>query len=216
MTEKRKQIAVVAAGVIVAISSYSVYQIVTVVDELRHVEAALERDMLEHAAVLDRGGASDTVKAIVRDCPAEDRREFDRLLGQLDNLTANQLRTIEALFGECGDYFAMTRVVMANELQHMYRLYEHNQTFLSHIPLVFGERARLDSWEALINLEQERSELSMRLVQLQKNIITTLAAGATPEDEAIVVLLNEVAEVRENVSFIGMQIDSIRNDQLTS
>jgi|GEM_PF-6124817 len=215
MNSKQTQVVAAVLGIAVVVSIYMYAEVVKAKAAVSAQQSEVATAMLEHAEVLDRGGASAGVQALVRDCSAADRETFDLLLSDLSTLTTSELSTIDALFADCGDYFAMTRSAMVMELEHFVSQYELHALVLEELPFVRSDAAEVAAWQELLELEQERAELSMDLVRLQQSIISTLLAGVSPEEQAVVLLAGEANETREAMSFIGMQIDTLRNEQLT-
>jgi Na+-transporting NADH:ubiquinone oxidoreductase subunit NqrC len=171
--------------------------------------------MLEQAALIDRSSATPSVRAVVRDCNAADREQFDTLLSNLESLSPAELITIETLFLECGDYFAQTRAVMTLVLEEQLQQLRHTAQLLAAVPSAEQPSELITAWEELVVHEKERASLDMELVRSQRQIIAALRDGVAQDSEEIVRYLNEANETRESLTFVGLEIDAMREDVLS-
>jgi len=210
--QKRILGTVVVAGIIcLAVSWY-------VADRESDMQAVLQVAIAEQettlavlAELIDRDGADAVVTEIIKDCTPAERNRFDVLLGSLSTNTHTELQELDSLFSACGNYFAQRKAVMVARFEREVEVYG------SYVSMYALLDSRADTtmypvadWQQLASLELERRTLVQRLVEIQRSIIDELLKGALPKSEPIQLLLGDANEVREQVGFVGMQIDTLR------
>ena len=163
------------------------------------------------AEIMDRDGIDAVVSQVIKDCAQSDRERFDTLLGNLATLSSSQLVEVERLFASCGNFYAERKAVMLMRLAREYEVYVSYVDLLSR----FDSRTKtvtypVDSWKALVDLEASRSQLALKLVEIQHDIITELRNGATISSEAIKTQITRANEVKETLTYTGEQIDRLR------
>ncbi len=203
---------VVIAGVIcLAVSWYVADRESDMQAALQVVIAEQETTLAALAELIDRDGADAVVTEIIKDCTPVERDRFDVLLGSLSTNTPTELQELDSLFSACGNYFAQRKAVMVARFEREVEVYG---TYVSMYALL---DSRADTamypvadWKRLVTLELERRVLVQRLVEIQRLIIDELLKGTQPKSEPIQLLLGDANEMREQVGFVGMQIDSLR------
>lgn len=183
--------------------------------EIKLLIAEQEVTLSSIAELTDRDGADSVVSNIIKDCAPAERERFDSLLARLSTLNAMELVEVDRLFASCGNYYAERKSAMVARFQREYEVYEAYVDLLSHI----NSKAALieyprETWGELVSLETMRSKLASELVQIQLQIITELRAGAGVSSDAIQVQITQANEVKESLSFTGVQIDRLRENVL--
>lgn len=215
ITNHKKVIVAAGAGFLLAIlvSAYVSYTQAIATDLLQQRIAVQEAKLQTLGDLIRQDRADAEVSAIVRDCAPEARQRYDAQLGKLNTLRGAELSEMQILFADCGDFFVVQRAVMVARLGReieVYKTYAELQSTIRGQTEVATGRAA--TWQALLDVEKVRSELGTQLVTIQGQIITLLADGMLPTNDDIAVLLTEAQEVRENLSFIGMQVDARRGE----
>lgn len=188
----------------------------------RELTAALQLQIAEQQTTLvalseliDRDGADAVVSEIVKDCSPTERSQFDTTLGNLSSLNRTELQTLNTLFSACGDYYAQRKAVMAARFERevsVYTTYVDLLAVLDSAAVVTMYHP--EGWSNLATLENARSQSLRDLVRIQRGIIDALLAGETASGKTIADLLTQANEVREQVGFIGVQIDDTRTELL--
>ncbi len=205
--------AIVGVVSFVAVSMYVSYTRAAVEAELMLRVAAQAARVNELGELIAQDRANETVAAAIADCSPEERQRFDTQLGVLNTLRGAELTEIDRLFAACGDFFALQRSVMVGHLAREVTVYaEYSELLALQRGQAEPDVLRASAWQNIVTEEQRRSELGARLVAIQGEIIDLLVAGARSSDDAVAILLAEAQEVRENLSFVGMQIERMRSD----
>ncbi len=192
-------------------SLYVSYNERTITTSLSVLIAEQETTLAALSELIDRDGADAVVSAIVKDCTPTERDRFDILLGSLATIKTAELKELDSLFSACGNYFTQRKAVMVARLEREVEVYASYVTLLGVVDSrVDTVSHAVDSWQQLVELERERSRLASQLVSIQRSIIDALLAGSSPTSDEIKMLLGDANEAREQVTFVGMQIDTLR------
>lgn len=210
-------------GLIVVIAGYFIAQII-ITERLENTRSTIESQQAEQRALLlgiaeitARNGADEITALVLQDCPTEDRKRFDELLGQLNSgLPQQELIELDQLFTQCGMFYAERKLLMVSRLAREIEVYKAYTNQLSAITdKDQTASAQIQQWEELATLEREQSELFNQLVILQERIITTLLDEKSLESEEIKAILSEVAEVQGNLLLKTQQATSVRNELIS-
>ena len=183
------------------------------VAQIKLYATAQEKTIATLAQTIDQDGADAVVSALIVDCESENRKRFDALLGTLDTLSRVELQEVDSLFDACGDYFAQRRAVMVARLSREFEVYQDYVSLLE----VADKRVSLTEypvadWSRVVEMEEKRSDLSKELVRIQKDIIVELLKGTPPTAKEIRSKVAEASEVKDTLAYLGIQIDSIRDE----
>lgn len=205
-------VAFVLAGMLfLGASAYVADRQAAYVAQIKLLAAEQETTLATLAQTIDRGGADAVVASLIKDCEAEKRTRFDTLLSNLDTLTRAELQEVDGLFDACGDYYAQRRAVMVARLGREFEVYRDYVSLLA----IADKRTPLhdfpvETWTEVVDLEKERSTLTLALVSIQDEIISLILSGTAPDSEAVRSKVIEAAEINDTLSYIGIQIDSKR------
>lgn len=175
-------------------------------ERLETFEATARVQVVEQKVVLNtiaetiaRNGADVVTESIIRDCVVSDRLRFDFLLGQLDGgLGYAELRELDQLFGSCASFFSERKSLMVARFTREIEVYTSHVALLDTLTAPDEyEKAQVAAWTELVSQEQVQSELFAELVIAQKQIITALIEGQPAGSPDIVLILNDVKEIRE-------------------
>lgn len=168
--------------------------------------------LLELSEITARNGADETTEAIVQDCSIDERKEFDVLLGRLDEgLPQTELQNLDQLFGRCGYFFAHRKSIMVARLAREVELYSQYVTELETLRgASLQDDYSVETWLMLSQDEKKQSELFMNLVQSQDNIITTLKTGKSATSDEIKTILAEVKETQNTLTVTSKQTSNLR------
>ena len=164
-----------------------------------------------------RNGADAVAENTVRDCNVDERKEFDTLLGRLDEgLPQAELQKLDRLFGRCGYFFAQRKSIMVARLNREVAVYEN---YINQLEALTGTSKKddyaVETWKTLATDEEKQSVLFMDLVRTQDDIITTLLSGKTANSNEIQTILNEVKEIQETLSVTSMQTADVRAELIS-
>lgn len=164
------------------------------------------------AETTSRNGADSVTESIIKDCSVTERIEFNNLLGSLDKgLSRSELLELERLFGRCGSFSADRKAVMVSRLSRETEIYKEYVAYLSKIR---NEDVAADynvaGWEKLSEEEVKQSEFFTRLVLLQDQIISSLLDGNSATSDEIMLILQEVQDVRGSRLVANQQAAKIR------
>lgn len=153
-----------------------------------------------------RNSSAAASTALIKDCSAEERRQFEGMLGELRTLPPSAVPELSELFNACGDFFARQKQL-------------HTEKLLASIAtlsaLTTAAEPTVDSlpdsslWQRIAVLEQERTALYFELVQKQQELIST---QALPGDERFAEqesLMQEVADVKTDLDSRGQQLNQL-------
>ncbi len=206
--------------VVVAIFSWIAVDVV-IKEKLEDLESTIKLQVSEQEKLLAtiaettaRNGADEVTEAVVKDCSANERAEFDTLLGQLDRgLSMNDLTKLERLYGRCGSFFAERKAVMVARLEREFEVYE---AYLEQLRTVSDaktvESYNPEGWRALVEEEKKQSELFTTLVGEQDRIIKTLLTGKTAESPEIKEILTDVKATQELLIVANRQAADLRTE----
>lgn len=207
-----------AALIIIAVVAYfSVDYIVKT--RVTNLQAHIEQKIIEQKVTLStlleitaRNGADTVTSTVIRDCNVEERKEFDVLLGRLDQgLLNSELTKLDLLFGRCGYFFAQRKAVMVSRLAREVNLYED---FVTQLEVISGSSKHdayaVDTWRAVVQAEEKQSDLFMNLVLSQDNIIKTLLSGKSADSAEILTILKDVKENQETLAVMSKQTSDMR------
>lgn len=146
------------------------------------------------ATLLGRGGANETVAAIVPECASLDMARYDSLLASLDRgLSGLELVELKGLFDRCGDTASARRAVMtltlAGQVNNLESLVSHYES----LGKKFEPNTLVQDWAELVKLEQDISHNFNQLVTAQGNIIGALVLD-TPSSSLTVENIRVEAE----------------------
>lgn len=183
------------------------------VSGIKLLAAQQEKTLTALSQTIDQDGADAVVSALIHDCATDNRARFDQLLSKLDTVSGAELKEVDGLFDACGDYFVQRRAVMVARLDREYEVYRDYVALLK----ITDKRVDLkmypvEKWATLVEYEKQRSELSIDLVRIQEDIIVKLIEGLSPSAPEIQTKVSEASDVRDTLAYIGIQIDSIRED----
>lgn len=181
------------------------------VSKMKLLIAEQETTLTALAEVTDRNGADSVVNAIIKDCDTEDRQRFDKLLGTLGELPRTQLIEVDQLFNACGNFYAGTKSLMTARLQREYEVYAE---YVALLDIVDSKADTVSypvaQWSELVALEGKRSELSSKLVEIQKEIIQALLDGVSLQSDQMSQEVRKAQEVQDTLSYTGVKIDTLR------
>lgn len=185
------------------------------VAQIKLFTAEQETTLATLAQTIDRDGADAVVSSLILDCEPDNRKRFDELLASLDSLSRTEIQEVDGLFDACGDYFAQRRAVMVARLEREFEVYRDYVELIK----ITDKRAPLseypvEKWTEVVELEKQRSQLSIQLVRIQDEIITSLLKGVAPGAEEIRLQVTEASEVKDTLSYTGVRIDEIREDAI--
>lgn len=185
------------------------------VAQLKLLTTQQEKTLATLSQLIDKDGADTVVNSLVRDCDADNRTRFDTQLSKLDHLNAAELQEVDSLFDACGHYYTQRRAVMVARLVREYEVYDDYVVLLK----IADKRVDLTEypvakWTQLVQYEQERSDLSRKLVQIQGEIITALLNGASPSAPEVRDMVSTASDVKDTLSYTGIQIDTLREEVL--
>ena len=181
--------------------------------ELKLLIAEQAATLVAIAEVTDRDGADAVVSRLVKDCELEDRARFDTLLGRLAQLQRAEQVEVQQLFDACGDFYAERKAVMVARLKREYEVYADYITLLS----IADTRKDFPSyptqqWSELVELEQQRSDISTQLVAIQGDLIDALLDGVLVGSAEMIAKITVAQELKDNLGFIGIKIDTLREE----
>jgi hypothetical protein len=220
---KRKYVMYTLYGFLVAVL-VSLASALIVHERLKDLRSTLELQIAEQQALLislaettARNGADATTETIIRDCAAEERREFDLLLGKLDTgLPTAELAKLERLFGRCGSFYSERKSVMVARLEREIDLYE---TYIAQLQTLKGvdveKTYQVDRWKELAAKEQQQSDSFAKLVPLQDRIISALLAGKSIQSDDLKITLQEARDVQELLILANTQASQIRAELIS-
>jgi hypothetical protein len=168
------------------------------------LKIAEQETVLTNIAGLARTDSADpVVAAIVQDCELQNRARFDELLGKLSTLRGAELLEVENLFNACGDYFAQQKAMMSARFEREYEVYLDFIDMLKLIdPKADGITYDTDGWKILVDKEKKRSELMVKLVAIQGDIIQAMKKNVSISSEEMQLLLVEGQQTRD--ALIGL------------
>jgi len=216
-----KTILASAAGIIaILVAGYLI--ITTAIDtRLSTLEQTIRATIAEQVGTLStiaeitaRNGADTVTEAIIKDCTAAERGEFEDHLGRLNGgLTRNELISLERLFGRCGTFYAERKAIMVARLSREIEVYS---THVAQLSAVKNEDLRanfkVSQWELLAAEERKQSQLFAELVTLQDNIISTLLSGKSVASPEMQEILQKAREVQETLMVANKQAATIRTE----
>jgi len=204
----------VVLGVLFLGASYYVQtQQAEYVSMMKVLIAQQETTLTSIAEVTDRNGADAVVADIIQDCELEDRKRFDELLSTLNTLNRSQLVEVDNLFNACGDFYAQRKLLMVARLGREYEVYKD---YIGLLNVVDSKAQKvtypIQKWSDLVDLEVKRSELSSNLVAIQKDIIDALLKKVSASSDEMKEKVAQAQVVRDNLSLVGVRIDTLRED----
>jgi hypothetical protein len=216
-----KTILASAAGVIVIlVAGYLI--ITTAIDtRLSTLEQTIRSTIAEQVGTLStiaeitaRNGADAVTEAIIKDCTAAERGEFEDHLGRLNSgLTRNELINLERLFGRCGTFYAERKAIMVARLSREIEVYSAHVAQLSAVKNEdLRANFKVSQWESLAAEERKQSQLFAELVTLQDSIISTLLSGKSAASPEMQEILQKAREVQETLMVANKQAATIRTE----
>jgi hypothetical protein len=204
---------VIIGSLFYGVSFYIHAQQAEYVSMMKLLVAEQETTLISIAEVTDRNGADAVVAEIVKDCDIVDRQKFDALLGNLGTLTKVELVEVDQLFGACGNFYAERKALMVARLNREFEVYQDYVTLLDTVDSRSEEILYpVAKWSELTAFELQRSSLSYELVVIQKDIIQTLLDGVSIQSAQMLSEVTKAQEVNDTLSYIGVKIDTIRED----
>jgi len=168
-----------------------------------------EKRLQELADITDRNGADEIVTKIIADCSR--RPEFESLLVRLSELNGKELLTLQNLEDACGGFYAERKALMVSKLEQEFQNYSETVKFLLLLTSHDSVSYHVADWNALVTLEQERSDLLTEQRVLQKEIITALMQGSSVQSTRVQDLVHEAQEIAELLTVHDRQIDEKRD-----
>jgi hypothetical protein len=152
----------------------------------KEITAGLDT-LKEMAPMMANGDQNEVISSLIKNCPATENSNYDRLLGSLDNgLAQNELKELEMLFKLCGHIPADRRAgmvyLMEQQLNDLNLLAERRE-FLGSFS---KEDLSLEDWARLLSKEKEISELFLGLVESQGQIIDGLISRIGTDELAAI------------------------------
>jgi len=181
-----------------------------------HLKVAEQKTILATIAELThREDVDSVVEKLIQDCSLQNRERFDSLLSNLSQLRGNDLQEVEKLFDACGNFFSQRKAVMVARLEREYEVYKDLIELLSVVDKkAEGITYDIGRWSRLVALEQERSELSSKLVAVQGSIIDSLIAGESVASETMQLKLVDGQHTREKLLGVSSEITALRGSLL--
>lgn len=181
--------------------------------ELKVVMAEQETKMTSLAELADRDGVDSVVNQLVKDCAVNERERFDSLLGSLSELDRAELLEVERLFGVCGGYYAERRAILIARLKREYEVYQqYTELFMLTGADTSLYDSKLSTWGELVNAEEQRSQFSSDLVNIQEDIITELIAGSGVNSDEITEDLKNAQGIKDSLLYLNITIDELRSE----
>lgn len=213
-TQQKKYIAgalLFAALTLLAASWYLAVQQADYREALRTELTHQEETMLSSANLIDRDEADGAINQIVTDCPTNERQRFDQLLSSLSQLDRNELSEIQGLFDACANFYATRQAILSMRLDREYELYERYVDLLGQTDAEVDRWAeRASRWGQLSDIENERSDLTLQLVNIQGEIIDMLASGRSATSEEITERLDAAQSTKDSLSVLNQRADNAR------
>ena len=162
---------------------------------------------------LRTGGDAYQSAVTISDCRPAERIRFDELLSQLSTLQRGELLELDELFNACAYYFATIQTVSADQLRREVDIYLDMLRANAVLDSAAEEALeQSDVWNNIVAQEQERSQLHVDLVELQRSIVNELLAYKTAQHQDVQTLVAQAQEVRDNIIYMTQQIDQLRKD----
>lgn len=153
------------------------------------------------------------IDQVITDCSLENRVAFDRDLGRLSVIQQRELPELQMLFNACGDYYAVRKAVLVSHLEREFNAYKDLVEIFSQADTK-SEKTAYDTakWESAIATEIKKSELSLRLVAIQGEIIALLKDGVQITSDEMQLLLVEGQRIREALTSTPEKVDAIHTE----
>ncbi len=160
---------------------------------------------LSRMATTDSADAK--IDTIITDCSVAHRERFDALLGTLSTLGSTQLSEIANLFNECGSFYPTRSAVIVLTLQRELEIYTQYIELLSLADTkVDSESFSVEEWKNLVVLQSKKSELSLKLVDIQGRIIHELQSHTPIYDVSMQALLREGQDTKDLLLVASKQV----------
>jgi hypothetical protein len=221
--KKQKTMITLLAGIVTAVVIVYVVSLQVTNARLEQLSSHTETTLAEQQTLLvaiaeatARNGADSVTESVIKDCPANERNQFDDLLSNLNHgLSNTELTTLERLFGRCGAFYAQRKAVMVSRLAREIEVYEY---YVEQLSLITGndqsEIYSIEEWQTLVAEEQKISSLFAELVSLQDEIITSLLAGNSSQSDELSAILLKANEVQETLVVANTQAGMMREQIL--
>lgn len=147
---------------------------------------------------------------IINDCPAGERVRFDDLLGTLNTLEKPELVEVNQLFSGCASYDAEQKALMTSRLKREVEIYSQYVSLLENIGSQNVTEYQVKRWNEIVDFEIQRTELSQKLVTIQREIIQILLDGKTITSPEMRTLLEQAQESKDTLSYIRTKIDVLQ------
>ncbi len=179
---KNKQLVIGLLVGVVAVYAISSFIVTEKLDGLKiHLDEkiSLQQEVVrELATKISGGGVNERVSSIILECPSDETLQHDRLLSSLDKgLSRAELQGLNILFKRCGAIPATKRAAMALLFEQEVKLFTELVNERALLGGVSANDFNVSKWNALVEREKEISALFFKLVDSQKQIISTLADG---------------------------------------
>jgi hypothetical protein len=195
-------------GLLIGVVSVYTLSTIIVTEKLKTLRVDLDSKIesqltliKEMATTLGRGAANEKISAVIPECPADEASQYDRLLSSLDKgLTKAEIQGLNILFKRCGSIPASRRAGMAMLFEREVFFYGElitQRTLLGDYKI---EEANLAKWNTLAEREKEISSLFFKLVDSQRQIISTLEVGGSPS--SIESIQNEAGKTQGEMSSV--------------
>ena len=215
---KKKIILLFSVGMFICLLCASLYikQKQSQIVALTELKIAEQETTLSSIALLtSKDGADSVVENIIKDCSPENRARFDEQLSQLQLLRGQQLVEMDQLFGACGNFFAERKAVMVARLEREFEVYKNLIEILTVADIRKDQtQYDQDSWEKLVMMEKNRSELSLKLVEIQGDIITALRTNISLSSDSMQNLLVDGQKTKESLVSLSLEIDTLTQEIL--
>ena len=215
---KKKIILLFSVGMFICLLCASLYikQKQSQIVALTELKIAEQETTLSSIALLtSKDGADSVVENIIKDCSPEYRARFDEQLSQLQLLRGQQLVEMDQLFGACGNFFAERKAVMVARLEREFEVYKNLIEILTVADIRKDQtQYDQDSWEKLVMMEKNRSELSLKLVEIQGDIITALRTNISLSSDSMQNLLVDGQKTKESLVSLSLEIDTLTQEIL--
>jgi hypothetical protein len=164
-----------------------------------------------------QNSANPAVAAVIQDCSADKRKQFDTLLDKLStSISPVELSQLDNLFFQCGNFYALQRSLMASilsrEVEVLSDTVRLSQTLHATSP---APESVVKNWQDIAIAENKIASFFSQLVNLQGSIITALGAGKSADSAEVTATLSEVAKVRGQMVVLSKQVEDYRTTLLS-
>lgn len=207
---------IVAIQLLLIIGAIVLATIIVHVHEQKMVTELTENLKTQHvyiselAKLTDQNAADEVINAIVPDCSR--RTEYESLLVKLGSLTKKDLVVVQNLHENCGTFYTMQKALMVTKLEREITGYTETLKLLGMLNAQGTFMGTEKKWNELLAFEKTRSALLGEQTEIQKQIISALISGASPQSDEVGELLRTAQEINELLGVENQKIDSLRDE----